>query len=177
MDSNPPGSPVHGILQARTLERVALPSSRGVFLTQGSKTHPLCLLHLQAGSLPLAPLGKPIFVCVRVCVRVCVCVCVHRHRYPPPLKSSLYATSLLWRPTLGSVPLTKRNPKMFTFRRKSEGEPGVSACLQRRRGRATRGSAAPPGPPRSPPELRAAAAVGARRPACLVRLRARRVLS
>ena len=25
----PPGSPVHGILQARTLERVALPSSRG----------------------------------------------------------------------------------------------------------------------------------------------------
>ena len=29
MDSNPPGSSVHGILQARTLEWVAIPFSRG----------------------------------------------------------------------------------------------------------------------------------------------------
>ena len=29
MDSNPPGSSVHGILQARILEWVAMPSSRG----------------------------------------------------------------------------------------------------------------------------------------------------
>ena len=29
MDCSPPGSFVHGILQARILERVALPSSRG----------------------------------------------------------------------------------------------------------------------------------------------------
>ena len=29
MDCNPPGSSVHGILQARTLESVAMPSSRG----------------------------------------------------------------------------------------------------------------------------------------------------
>ena len=29
MDCNPPGSSVHGILQARILERVAMPSSRG----------------------------------------------------------------------------------------------------------------------------------------------------
>ena len=29
MDHSPPGSTVHGILQARTLERVAMPSSRG----------------------------------------------------------------------------------------------------------------------------------------------------
>ena len=29
MDSSPPGSPVHGTLQARILEWVALPSSRG----------------------------------------------------------------------------------------------------------------------------------------------------
>ena len=72
MDSNPPGSPVHGVLQARILERVATPSSRGVFLTQGSRPPPLCRLHLQAGSLPLASLGKPIFVCVCVCVCVCV---------------------------------------------------------------------------------------------------------
>ena len=31
MDSNPPGSSVHGILQARTLEWVAIPFSRGSF--------------------------------------------------------------------------------------------------------------------------------------------------
>jgi len=29
MDCSPPGSSVHGILQARTLEWVAMPSSRG----------------------------------------------------------------------------------------------------------------------------------------------------
>ena len=29
MDCNPPGSPVHGILQARILEWVAVPFSRG----------------------------------------------------------------------------------------------------------------------------------------------------
>ena len=30
-----------------------------IFLTQGLNLHPLCLLHWQAGSLPLAPPGKP----------------------------------------------------------------------------------------------------------------------
>ena len=33
------GSSVHGILQARILEWVAMPSSRGIFLTQGLKPH------------------------------------------------------------------------------------------------------------------------------------------
>ena len=36
---------VHGILQARILERVAMPSSRGIFPTQGSKP---CLLTFPA---------------------------------------------------------------------------------------------------------------------------------
>ena len=39
---SPPGSSVHGILQARILEWVAMPSSRGIFPTQGSN---LVLLH------------------------------------------------------------------------------------------------------------------------------------
>ena len=34
-----------------------MPSSRG-FSTQGTNRHLLCLLHWQAGSLPLAPPGK-----------------------------------------------------------------------------------------------------------------------
>ena len=36
VDYSPPGSSVHGILHARTLEWVAMPSSRGIFPTQGS---------------------------------------------------------------------------------------------------------------------------------------------
>ena len=35
MDCSPSGSSAHGILQARILEWVAMPSSRGVFLTLG----------------------------------------------------------------------------------------------------------------------------------------------
>ena len=52
MDCSP-----QGILQARTLEQVAMPSSRD-FPTQGSNLHVLCLLHRQAGSLPVAPPGN-----------------------------------------------------------------------------------------------------------------------
>ena len=53
MDYSPPGASVHGILQVRILEWVALPSSRG------SKPSLLCLLHWQAGSLSLQPPGMP----------------------------------------------------------------------------------------------------------------------
>jgi len=35
MDGSPPGSSLHGISQARILEWVAMPSSRGIFPTQG----------------------------------------------------------------------------------------------------------------------------------------------
>ena len=41
MDCSPPGSSVHGILQARLLELVTIPFSRGMSLTQGWG---LCLL-------------------------------------------------------------------------------------------------------------------------------------
>ena len=52
------GSSVHGILQARILECVAMPSS-GDLPDPGIEPTSLCLLHWQAGSLPLAPPGKP----------------------------------------------------------------------------------------------------------------------
>ena len=39
MDCSPPGSSVHGILQARILEWVAISFSRGIFLTQGLNLH------------------------------------------------------------------------------------------------------------------------------------------
>ena len=59
MDCSQPDSSVHGILQARILEWVATPSSRGIFPNRGSNLHLLHLLHWQAGSLPSAPPGKP----------------------------------------------------------------------------------------------------------------------
>ena len=53
----PPGSSVHGSLQARVLEWVATPFSRGIFLTLGLN---LDLLHCRQILLPSEPPGKPI---------------------------------------------------------------------------------------------------------------------
>ena len=62
MNCSPPSSSVHGILQARILEWITVSSSGGSSQprdqTPGIKHH-LCLLHWQAGSLSLAPPGKP----------------------------------------------------------------------------------------------------------------------
>ena len=61
MGCSPPGPSVHGILQARILEWVAMTSSRGTSQPR-DRTHVsyLGLLHGQAGSLPLVPPGKPL---------------------------------------------------------------------------------------------------------------------
>ena len=60
------GSSVHGILQAKILEWVAIHSSRGSSRPRGSNPCLLHLLHWQVGSLPLAPPGSPwtnVFIC------------------------------------------------------------------------------------------------------------------
>ena len=62
MDYSPPDSSVHGILQARILGWVAMPSSRGSSQPK-DRTRVSCLPRWQVGSLPLAPLGKPIRHC------------------------------------------------------------------------------------------------------------------
>ena len=48
-----------GILQARILSGLSCPPLQGIFPTQGSNPHLLCLLHWQMGSLPRAPRGNP----------------------------------------------------------------------------------------------------------------------
>ena len=58
MDCSPPGSSVHGILQERILEWVAMPSSRESSQPRDIKPG---LLHWQAGSLPLSHQGRPYF--------------------------------------------------------------------------------------------------------------------
>ena len=52
---------------------------QGISLTQGSNPHHLCLLHWQAGSVPLAPPGKPIEYNI----------CVHFQVKTPSLKQKL----------------------------------------------------------------------------------------
>ena len=59
MDCSLPGSSVHGILQARILEWVAVPSSRGSSGPRDRTCISYTYLHWQVGSLPLAPPGKP----------------------------------------------------------------------------------------------------------------------
>ena len=59
MDCSQSGSSSHTILQARILEWAAMSFLQGIFPTQGSNPHFLCLLHWQVGALPLAPSEKP----------------------------------------------------------------------------------------------------------------------
>ena len=58
MDCSPPGSSVHGILQARTLEWVAMPSSRGSSPLK-DRTCISCVSCNAGGFFPAKPLGKP----------------------------------------------------------------------------------------------------------------------
>ena len=59
MDCSPPGSYVHGILQARILERVAISFSRDL-PDPGIEYTIFCGSALQADSLPLNHLGSPL---------------------------------------------------------------------------------------------------------------------
>ena len=62
IDCSPPDSSVHGILQARIQESIAIPFFRG---SSPLRDQTLCLLHLpqwQLGSLPLAPPGKQMLI-------------------------------------------------------------------------------------------------------------------
>ena len=58
MDCSPPGSSVHGILQARILEWVANPFSRGSPRPRDWTSS----LALQVNSLPYEPPGKPYYI-------------------------------------------------------------------------------------------------------------------
>ena len=59
MDLSLPGSSVHGIFQVRILDRVAISSSRGIFLIQRSNPHLLCLLHCRWIIYPVSHRGSP----------------------------------------------------------------------------------------------------------------------
>ena len=58
MDCSPPGSSVHGILQARVLEWVAMPCSRGIFPTQGLNLHHYWVSYIACRFFTIEPPGK-----------------------------------------------------------------------------------------------------------------------
>ena len=78
MDRRPPGSSVHGTLQARILELVAMPSSSESYQLR-DRTHISHLLHRQVGSLPLMPLGKPP-----------VTNFTNQHKFQPPKNAQIH---------------------------------------------------------------------------------------
>ena len=57
IDGSPKGSSIPGILQARTLELVAMPSSRGSFQPRG-QTQVSCVFCITGGFFTAEPLGK-----------------------------------------------------------------------------------------------------------------------
>ena len=59
MDCSPPVSSVHGILQARILEQVAISSSRGSSQARDCTGISCVILHWQAYSFTTEPPGKP----------------------------------------------------------------------------------------------------------------------
>ena len=65
---SPPAFSVHGVHQAKILDWVAMCSSRGIFLTQGSNPRLLDLLHWQADSLTTSTTWMESTICV-----CCVC--------------------------------------------------------------------------------------------------------
>ena len=60
MDCSLPGSSVHGDSPGKNTGAGRQALFQGIFPTQGRNPDLLHLLHWQAGSLPLAPHGKPI---------------------------------------------------------------------------------------------------------------------
>ena len=94
MNCGLPGSSVHGILQARLLEWIAVSSSR-VSSWPMSGWSP-CLLHWQVDSLPLSHLGSLDLLAIHYkrlggCVCVCVCVLVRVETQNEPYEQEAYA--------------------------------------------------------------------------------------
>ena len=83
---------------------------QGTFLTQGSNPHLLCLLHWQAGSLPLASPEKPRYYQQQLQIiaeRVVCAVIAHRSR---PIKISKISTLLSRRGNKQAPPTMPLSP-------------------------------------------------------------------
>ena len=82
MDCSLPGFPVHGILQARILEWVAISCSRGIFPNQELN---LGLLHCRQILYQLNYEGSPLSVCFSSVAQSCPTLCDPMNRSTPGL--------------------------------------------------------------------------------------------
>ena len=85
-----------GILQARILGVGCHTLLQGIFPTQGSNPHLLHLQHWQEGSLPLAPPGKTMYICILFQILF--------HGSSDSKESACNARDLGWIPGLGRSP-------------------------------------------------------------------------
>ena len=134
MDCSLPGFSVYGILQARILEWVSMPSSK-VSSQLRDWTHVSCVFCITGGFLTAEPPGKPhIYVCVCICV--CVCVCMYIPGGSDGKESACNAGDP------GSIPWVRQDPlengmathsSILTWRVPWTEEPGglLSTGLQR----------------------------------------------
>jgi len=79
MDCSPPGSSVHGILQARMLEWVAIPFSRGSS-PPWDQTCISCVFCIAGRSFTTAPPGKPvymIYIYIHTYIYIYICMYVN----------------------------------------------------------------------------------------------------
>ena len=92
MDCSPPGSPLHGISQARILEWFALSFSRG----SSQPRDQICLLHWQADSLLLSYLAAA--AAAAKSLQSCPTLCNSVDGSPPgsPVPGILKAGTLEW---------------------------------------------------------------------------------
>ena len=92
MDCSPPCSSVHGILQTRILEWVAMPSSRGSDRPRDQTCVSLHLLHWQADSLPLAQY----YVFHRCVVRAKIQICRTFQTIPGIWQTDQELWAIIW---------------------------------------------------------------------------------
>ena len=134
MDCGPPGSSVHGILHARILEWVAMPSSRG----SNPRIKPTSLTPpaLASRFFTTSTVWEACIYSVCVCVCVCLCVCVYliTQSYPTlcdpmdcsPSASSVHGDSLGKKTGVGCHDLLQG---IFPIQRSNPGPPHCRQIL------------------------------------------------
>ena len=108
MDCSPPGSSVHEIFKQEYRKGLPFPPP-GIFPTQRSNPHLLCLMHWQMDSLPLVPpglyvtnrqkIGKSVSAAATAkLLQSCLTLCDPRDGSPPgsPVPGILQARTLEW---------------------------------------------------------------------------------
>ena len=95
-DYSSPGSSVHGILQARMLEWVVMPSSRGIFLTQGLNQHFLCLLQLASSIFTTSTAWEARFLLYYAADHPLQCSCLENPRDGGAWWAAVYGVAQSW---------------------------------------------------------------------------------